>query len=112
MQDDDELDEAADRHREIAERYGWQPGEREQIAEEMRARQERIDRDAALARCFAQAESAPPVVTRSMPPVVTRSTPAPAAVSTAWIKASIRREVRASERAMAKAIAQTILPLE
>ena len=59
MRDDDDDVSAPD---EIAERYAWQPGEREQIEREMAEREQRICRDEMLEWCRQRAEAREPEV--------------------------------------------------
>jgi hypothetical protein len=64
MPDDNEHDYQPTRA-EILERYGWKPGEKEQLAAEMAERQARIKHDETLARCEQRAERPPQVAEKT-----------------------------------------------
>ena len=83
MPDDFEDDDEAERHREIAERYGWKEGEREAAYAEVEQRHRQIEGERILAEAWAAREAreakAPPSNLSS--PVVTKSyAPAPAPI--------------------------------
>jgi hypothetical protein len=106
------------------EKYLWQPGEREQHEREMAERQQRIDREAreaaereAATRSAIIAAGQPPVMKSYGAPAQPRvtndniiSNPS-ASVTKEWqdyIEARIKREARATEDAMCKAIARSL----
>jgi len=102
MTDDDETGDQPLSRQQILDRYGWQPGEKEQIEREMAERQRRIDAEAR------EAEQRRSVERQQRPLVVDTQRRQADAASVKYWEGYIKRQLEKESRAMTSTVAKFV----